>query len=265
MGRPRKPRGRPKPGVRETFDGVTVEWAAEFKPRWPNEQRLLARIGVMGAQMIEERIRGGKDSDGDDLPDLTEHSGRRSGSNKAQARWWYTLAYDQRFAGVPGRTLQEARKNPPRRDGDYAIKVKRTGAAKGHHQLRRVWQTYGAAKEALGAKPKRDLSLTGAMWRSMQVKVTGGQKKRQIRIFFSGNDKQFKAPVYKDGEPVRTAKGKIQTRSLRHRDKARLAMYGKHTANGEAKGQQLFQLMRLSDDEIRELSEVYAKAVELFQ
>lgn len=266
----RKPRGRPPAGITVDLDGVTVEWTLEFKPRWPNEQRLLGQLGAKAANMLRTRIRDqGRTADGGLLHELREHVGvgrGRTAGSESRRRWWYTDAADKRFNTAPKRMPQEARKNPPRRNGDIVYKFRTSGPSKGKYHLRRVWRSYAEAKEAIGAKPKRDLSLTGAMWRSLTVKIGGSQRRRRIRLMFAGNDKLFKPAVIKNGEFVRTGKrNDVKRRSLRNRDKARLAMYGRSKGDGGAKGKQLFELMRLSDAEVAELTRDYAAAVELFQ
>ena len=237
--------------------GIKVRWSKKFAPSFPQERLILGVLGKRASEMIEQRIRvKGKDADGKAIPPLAPR--RKPG------RWWYIDAEDLRFRHL-GRDYEEARKNPPKRPGDTVRAMRYKGSAKGRILgYSKQWPRYADAKRDLGGKDKRDLSLTGTMWRSMYVSVTGNQKKRKVKISFGGSDKKTKKVVIKNGVAQRTAKGKVKRRSIRNRDKARLAMFPKKTPAGAEKGRQLFDLMRLSKDEMRELQGIYSGAIRLF-
>ena len=222
---------------------VKVKWAKRFEPAVRHEGATLAQMGRLAAKMLRTRIRDQqKDADGRPLRPL---------SNRA----FEVPIQDKRWK--PTRSRQEVRRDLDRggklRDGD---EVRRRA---GKNQWRNVItfpSGYAAAKRALGARGVKNLSLTGSLWRSLAVRIKGGGmaksgrlKNRRIELQFAGSDRNIKT--------IRGGK----LRSMRQRDKARIAFYGRFR---KGSSNQRSQLTRLSDAELDRMAAIYVDALDLF-
>tara|TARA_R100000353_G_scaffold61055_1_gene48295 strand:- start:3022 stop:3663 length:642 start_codon:yes stop_codon:yes gene_type:complete len=103
---------------------------------------------------------------------------------------------------------------------------------------------YGHLKRRMGAKPKRDGTLTGQMWDSLKSTIYRSKKRGvTAKLRFT------KSTVTSEVE-VEDKTRKKGTRTIRkrigNRDKARLLQF----ESGNATKRQLFTLMALTDDEI---------------
>jgi hypothetical protein len=237
-------------------DGVQIAWTKQFDPHVPGEAQVLRRLGAMAAKMLMARIRDrGLDSYGKPLPKLAARKAKTGKSGKQRDVSWWTTANDPRFEGV-GRSI-EASKQKPRQEADRIRPVERVprGEKRQAKPLApsQLFSSYGEAKKALGAEPRRDLSLTGALWRSLSVMVRPGKTSSKVRLYFAGSDRSG-------------SKRAGNKTSIRNRDKARLAMYGaRRGESGEEKGAKLFELMRLSDEELATLTAYYRDAIRVFR
>jgi len=93
---------------------------------------------------------------------------------------------------------------------------------------------YAKRKLERGAKPVRDNVLTGDMWDSLTVMVSGGRYGDEIKLFFSGSSVVSEKRVVrrtKAGEVARTKRGKVRMRTIRKRVKNAIKA-GVNQANG---------------------------------
>ena len=181
------------------------------------ERGLGQRVGSKAISLLHDRIAlQGRDGAGKKLPPLAK---RKKGTG-------YDLVYA---------------------DSDPAGKVARSNGTGGRIKIEGVWKTvrwspaggYPELKKRRGARPVRDLTLTGALWESLtpQFKVSKGGI--DLRLYFARSSK-----VEGGG-----TKGR---RSVRNRDKAEWVQFAGRGGGEHAKGsgRRLFRLMVFTDAEI---------------
>lgn len=228
---------------------VKVVWSKTFAPAVPGEGSVLESIGRRAAEMLRHRIRDlGRDSQGRAIRSLAQ--GTPFTSSPDDPRFPHSNKRHKR--GTPVQAGETVRLYVGPRGGPY-------GAAENWRDAV-IWpEGYGQAKAQGGGQRRRNLSLTGKLWRSLRVRIQGGGvnsrgtlKDRVIRLDFAGSDRDIK---------VATKNG---TRSMQMKDKARLAFYGPSSSTDQVVGQQS-DLMALTQSELEELGRLYVLALRLFR
>lgn len=248
---------------------VSVKWSKKFEPTIRNEAAIVEHIGTRAALMIKTRLRDkNRDSRGRPIRPLAR------GKRRVKV-----LLESQEGREGQVRTRAETRKKQ-RGEGRRYSKGLEIGDTVRQRDSSGNWRTYvivdgnyARRKKRMGKRPVRNLELTGRLWRSLAVRIMGGgQSKsgkirdRKIKIAFQGSDNNIKFTLKDDdGNDQLTKSGRVKRRSLKMRDKARLAFYGKATGkSGEQIAAERADLMRLSDSELDELAAEWLDAVELF-
>ena len=106
---------------------------------------------------------------------------------------------------------------------------------------------YPRLKRRMGAKPKRDGTLTGAMWASLKPSIFRS-KKRGVTAKLSFTKSSVYSETFTEVSSLKTRKTRLKAvrKRIDNRDTARLMQF----ESGDATKRQMFTLMALTDDEI---------------
>ena len=187
---------------------VRTKWSKKLKLKLPSNRDVIVHIGRRAATMIERRVRGrGVDGDGKRMHPLSRKP-------------FTTSADDPRFKGTD-------------------LQPRNAKGSKGKPTLLVDPKGYAHAKRAVGAKPARDGSLTGAMWRG----ITVGLKRIRgqglfVRLFFTGSQKVGVSKTLK------TKTGRAKT--IRVTNKLKATQLQRRGRTGAA----VVRLLSLQDSEI---------------
>ena len=177
----------------------------------------VTRAALRIANMVRDRVdKQGKDHKGQKLPQVTRRTG-----------WYWTGAYDPRFYGKA-----EWDQFQPYKGGDVALVY---------------WRGYRALKGKMnGGRTWRGASLTGEMWKNMDIQVRPGTMGFDSFVIDVKFRKSQRVGLHKT---KKTKSGKAKVVSVRNRTKAEMLQYRRRTSRGKPYDQ-AFVLMQPSDGEV---------------
>lgn len=212
---------------------VKITYSKKFAPSFQGGRQSLKAIGKSLAHLVRYRVdKEGQASDGSRLPLVSG------------GKWWFTSAADPRkFPEM----VPRHRRGDRRKDASLKVHLKGYAAMK---------------RKMTGKVPQRGRSLTGRMWKSLAVSITGNMKKNRIKVYFAGQER-----VGLDFKNT-TRKGRPKAISFRHRDKARLLQYANRKKGGgppAERGRPDFLIMGISKNELQVTRDMWLSKLKLLK
>lgn len=172
--------------------------------------------------------------------------------------WFYTSVNDNRFKGL------KRVKAPADIKGD-AKRARHGQAGKGVMLV--DFDGYGAVKRKMGAKNRKDGTLTGDMWRGLSATLKRHKDGWGIRLHFKGGTRSGKVAGYGNKTVRRVEDGKVvikkirvpkmKTQTVRNRDKARKLQYQGSRA--------VFALLSMTAEEKQVVRDMWLEKVKIFK